>query len=214
VLYIAEMSRFPKWPWALAAFAAVSLLLAGFASGCGSGEDEPSTPSGTASSPLAGGGGSGGPGGVDAQPGSPHQAPDETRDAEPGTVSPSRPGDDEGQRRAAKPEHSQPQRPSRVEEGATVRAYADSCLEQFSRATCAEMAKPAEAPSQRIEEPDDCLQVMSRDECEALVAAQQAARYGESVNLEECIENPTPRCEEVLRSVLEAQEAASPNAVR
>lgn len=71
-----------------------------------------------------------------------------------------------------------------------------------------EMAKAPETPSRRFEEPSDCLKAMSREQCEALAAAEKGG-HGESVNLEECIDNPTPRCEEVLRPVYEEQVAAS-----
>jgi len=72
------------------------------------------------------------------------------------------------------------------------------------------MAKPPKGRSVRVDEPADCLKAMSRKQCEELVAAQRAAQgNGEPVNFEECMKNPTPHCEEVLRPVYEEQAAAS-----
>jgi hypothetical protein len=52
---------------------------------------------------------------------------------------------------------------------------------------------------------------MSRETCEAMFAAQKAAaeRPDESVNVDECLQNPTPRCEAVLGRIVEEQYAAS-----
>jgi hypothetical protein len=56
----------------------------------------------------------------------------------------------------------------------------------------------------------DCLRVMSRENCEALLSAQKAAaeQSHDPVNVEDCMRNPTPRCEEVLKQVFEEQRAA------
>lgn len=58
-----------------------------------------------------------------------------------------------------------------------------------------------------MEKPNDCLEVMSRAQCKALLAAQQAAAESENepVNVERCLEDPTPRCREVLESMAEDQ---------
>ena len=75
------------------------------------------------------------------------------------------------------------------------------------------MAKLAKTPSERIDEPRDCVKAMSKKACEEILSAQQATQDdGESVNLEECIDNPNPRCEEALRTALDAQLAASHDA--
>jgi hypothetical protein len=50
---------------------------------------------------------------------------------------------------------------------------------------------------------------MSRAECEEVLAAQRAAaEAGASIDVRECVQHPTPRCEEILRPILEAQRAA------
>jgi hypothetical protein len=62
-----------------------------------------------------------------------------------------------------------------------------------------------------MNETGDCLQTMSRADCEALLTAQKAAaqRSGTPVNVDDCMRNPTPRCEEVLSQMFEEQRAAS-----
>lgn len=67
------------------------------------------------------------------------------------------------------------------------------------------------ADSQPMNEPRDCLEVMSRADCEALLAAQKAAveRPDSSVSVDECRRHPTPRCEAVLGRMFEEQYAAS-----
>jgi hypothetical protein len=68
----------------------------------------------------------------------------------------------------------------------------------------------SKTPSTRIDEPGDCLKVMSRKECEELLSTQRAEReHDGSVNPEECVDNPTPECEAALRPILEAQRAAA-----
>jgi hypothetical protein len=59
--------------------------------------------------------------------------------------------------------------------------------------------------------PGDCEATMSQAACEAMLGAQKAAaeNAGTPVNVEECIENPTPRCEAVLGQMFEAQRSAS-----
>lgn len=73
------------------------------------------------------------------------------------------------------------------------------------------MAHPPAAV--RMTKPSDCLEVASRAECQALVAAQAAAEQaGESVNVQQCISDPTPQCEAALRQIVENQNAASQRA--
>lgn len=197
------MSRFSGRSHVLAACAGALLLLAGFAIGCGSGDDEPPQPAAVAESPAIGG-----PKAVERQPDTTRPV----RDAGAEKAPPSRPvgGTGKAPNKAGGPP---PQRTSRGGGSATVRAEANSCVERFGRATCAAMAKPAGAPSRSVEEPADCMRVKTQSECEELAAAQESARrHDESVNVEKCIENPTPHCEEVLRPVLEAQ-GATPRGV-
>jgi hypothetical protein len=98
-------------------------------------------------------------------------------------------------------------------DGDDARRLAKICPRGLTRAECRSVVKQLAkaSPSHRMNEPRDCLEVMSRDECEALARALADARTG-SVNVEECVRNPTPHCEEVLGPVLEAQYAASQEA--
>jgi hypothetical protein len=70
-----------------------------------------------------------------------------------------------------------------------------------------EVAEKDGSSAPPMEKPNDCLEVMSRAQCEALLAAQQAAAESgnKPVNIERCLEDPTPRCREVLESMAEDQ---------
>jgi hypothetical protein len=58
--------------------------------------------------------------------------------------------------------------------------------------------------------PSDCTEVMSRSQCEAFFAAAHSASesQGEVFSPEECMQNPTPQCQEQLQAVFEAAAAA------
>lgn len=102
-----------------------------------------------------------------------------------------------------------------VTRGTTGNAAVETCLEHLGRATCVEMAQQDKASSRRVDGPRDCLKTMSKEECEAVLSAQQAARgRDESVDLEKCVDNPTPKCEAVLRPILEAQRSGGESADR
>ena len=82
----------------------------------------------------------------------------------------------------------------------------------MSDADCAAHIRAMSEPphSLAMTSPRDCLKVSTQAECEALVSAQAAAvqEAGVSVNVEECIQTPTPQCEAVLRRAIETQYAA------
>jgi hypothetical protein len=59
-----------------------------------------------------------------------------------------------------------------------------------------------------LNDPEDCTQTRSEEECETDLRAQKAAEDTYSVDVEECLDNPTPRCEAVLRPFFERQQAA------
>jgi hypothetical protein len=182
----------------------VLLIAAGLAGGCGSGDDEPSAVEGSAGGSLDIGDGTGAD---DAR----HRAGGQARDTEAAATRADRLSDGD-LRRTGNPSRSQ--RHVRQGHGTAkeeiLSKAASYCLEHFSRATCVEMAKPPKGRSVRFDEPADCLKAMSRKQCEELAAAQRAAQgNGEGVDVDECMENPTPHCEEVLRPVYEEQAAAS-----
>ncbi|HEX5713706.1 MAG TPA: hypothetical protein VFX85_10370 [Solirubrobacterales bacterium] len=97
---------------------------------------------------------------------------------------------------------------------ATVRAAAEHCPPGLDLASCETLVKGAKqsegSPSYPVTAPDDCLKAMSREECEALYAAQKqaASANGVSVGVEECLARPTPECEAVLRPIFERQREA------
>lgn len=59
-----------------------------------------------------------------------------------------------------------------------------------------------------LNDPEDCTQTRSKQECERDLRAQKAAEDTYSVDVEECLADPTPRCEAVLRPLFEQQQAA------
>jgi hypothetical protein len=94
--------------------------------------------------------------------------------------------------------------------GIGARKLAKICPRDLSRAECKsvvrDLAEPS--PSHTMDTPRDCLAVMSKEECESMAKAVTGTPTGGSVNVEECVKNPTPHCEEVLGPVLEAMHAA------
>ena len=91
-----------------------------------------------------------------------------------------------------------------------ARKLAKICPQGLSRAECESVARglAEPSPSHAMDGPRDCLAAMSKEECESLAKAVTGAPTGGSVNVEECVKNPTPHCEEVLGPVLEALHAA------
>ncbi len=70
------------------------------------------------------------------------------------------------------------------------------------------LAAKGKSTGSAVNEPGDCTQAMSEEECERTLKAQKASEGNYSVDVEECLANPTPRCEEVLRPLFEQQQAA------
>lgn len=104
--------------------------------------------------------------------------------------------------------------------GTSHRHAAEACPDGLTRAQCkslvAEIEQQKSSGSPSLNDPRDCIDVMSREECEAMLAAQQAAMRaaGHPIVLEDCLAHPTPACKAALESVLEAQYAASQKASR
>ena len=122
----------------------------------------------------------------------------------------------EGSGQPARPQAGGPAHGGRHAIG--VKAKKD-CPSGLSAAQCGALAeafvKAKEGGSPHpLSEPRDCLQVMSRENCEAMLAAQAAAAESShsSVGVDECLQNPTPRCEAVLGQMFEEQYAASQEA--
>lgn len=194
----------------------VTLLLGAVAIGCGSSEDSSSgeMPSGGAAAAATGK--------EKEAPSSATQAPDSTAR-----------GADSSQKSRSGHSEDSPARPdsSKRADGASSGAgsqTADSgpghrrawghkaagdCPDGLSAAECGALveaygqAKAKGADATTLESPRDCLAVMSRGECEAMLGAQKAAAEaaGTPIIVEECMRNPTPRCEEALKQMFESQ---------
>jgi hypothetical protein len=112
-------------------------------------------------------------------------------------------------RGAAPPEDSAgPAREAKIE-----RKLKESCPPDVDAASCEAMvegflATQGKSSSHPVEKPGDCTRSMSREECEATLRAQKESEGNYSVDVEECLADPTPRCEEVLRPLFEQQRAA------
>jgi hypothetical protein len=94
------------------------------------------------------------------------------------------------------------------------RVAAKHCPKGIDLAQCKALVEGSkqtqDSPSYVVAEPSDCVKAMGQAECEATYAAQKAAAEsaGESVDVQECLRNPTPRCEAILRPVFEAAKEA------
>lgn len=88
-----------------------------------------------------------------------------------------------------------------------------SCPPDVDKASCEALVDgfidaKGKSKGREVNGPEDCAQAMSREQCEATLKAQRASEGTYSVDVEECLDNPTPRCEEVLRPLFEQQQAA------
>jgi hypothetical protein len=184
--------------WLRKTIVGATLLSLVLVAGCGSGTDHPTTASGL---------GAAGEGGR--APGARVQAEEPRSDGSTGPTAAAKaePARDGGRKRREEKSPARPANDHRSSNASSAEIEAArGCLDHFSRSTCAEMESRAEAPSTRVEKPSDCLKTMSKGECEKLLTSQQsAAADDDSVDLEKCLKNPTPKCEAALRPILEAQ---------
>lgn len=189
--------------------AAIAVLLLAFAvSGCGSSDGgdatTPTAAEGAASGPTGGGSGA-----DESGPDSGEEAKKSKARSDSGKTAD---GKSEKEKTGAKQgdEGSGDSRSAEVK-----RKLAKACPQGMDEKTCRRYieaslaAKEGDSNTTRVSGPEDCVEVMSRAECEELLAQQkQAEEESSTVNTEECMKNPTPRCEEVLREDLERQQAA------
>lgn len=186
------------------AIAAAAVLLAG----CGSGNDA-TTANGEPGAGVAAAGGMeshGTPAQPDRGPvdGAGKQRREDGADAKQG-----RSEDKKASRGPAQPEDtSRPARRAKIE-----RKLKESCPPDVDEASCEAMvegflASRGKSTGHAVEKPSDCTRSMSKEECEATLRAQKESEGNYSVDVEECLANPTPRCEEVLRPLFEQQRAA------
>ena len=93
------------------------------------------------------------------------------------------------------------------------RKLKEHCPPDADKASCEALvegflAAKGESSGHAVNEPGECTQAMSEEECERTLKAQKASEGNYSVDVEECLADPTPRCEEVLRPLFEQQQAA------
>jgi hypothetical protein len=91
-----------------------------------------------------------------------------------------------------------------------VHSHAGRCPSGFSREQCEALVASSAptAPSHTLETPEDCLQVMSKNACEELFAAEKNAQAaaGASISLEQCLaDRSRAQCEAQLQALLESQ---------
>jgi len=97
--------------------------------------------------------------------------------------------------------------------GENLPGAAASACPAGSRAQCKALAeaesKVRHSHSYEMAKPRDCLQVMSRAECEAIIdSGGTDGRQISAAAVRECLRHPNPHCEEQLKPILEAQYAA------
>jgi hypothetical protein len=93
------------------------------------------------------------------------------------------------------------------------RKLEEECPPNADDASCEAMvegfiADRGHSKGKPLNHPEDCTQTRSKEECETDLRAQKAAEGTYSVDVEECLDDPTPRCEAVLRPLFERQQAA------
>jgi hypothetical protein len=93
------------------------------------------------------------------------------------------------------------------------RKLKEHCPPDADKASCEVLvegflAAKGKSAGHAVDEPGECTQAMSEEECERTLKAQKASEGNYSVDVEECLADPTPRCEEVLRPLFEQQQAA------
>jgi hypothetical protein len=181
--------------------------LAAVAVGCGSGDDagvgESSTEE-TSASGTAGGA---------AQPSATAEKPKPSQ--RPQTQQPqARPGASGKSGASNSTDAQQTAKPTPAHRRALGRRAAKDCPAGLSAEQCGALVEAYGAARganpTTLNGPGDCRQVMSQADCEAMLTAQKEAAEaaGTPLSVEECIQNPTPRCEETLRPMFEEQQAA------
>jgi hypothetical protein len=102
-----------------------------------------------------------------------------------------------------------PKQQAAIEEEAVKHCPAGTDLPQC-KALVEGAKQSTKTRSFEVKEPEDCLEAMSKSDCEATYAAQKEAAEatGESVDVQACLKSPTPKCEAILRPLFEQQQAA------
>jgi hypothetical protein len=219
VVYICRVSRFARRSRGQAKYVAAPLILVSMlgagAIGCGSGQHS-DTREGAGRESSGEGTSTGTPGAVAEAPpaaagdkSSPRQSGSERR-----TSGESREHSQDGGREAA----SDASGTAAAKRRALGRKAAEDCPSGIDAAQCGMLveasAKEGESDPHALNEPRNCAEAMSQSNCESMLAAQKAAaeRSAAPVSVDECVRNPTPRCEAMLGPMFEEQRAASQEA--
>lgn len=212
--------RRDRWVSPLAALA----LSAAIVSGCGSAEDEGAAPPAVATPSASTGAGNGtaqeseaiGRGGRGHGATSRGGGAESSRHgAKRAVAGPTPPHNAQGQVGAGADRGSSGSPHSGVDgarEGGTRVASSNSgrCPSGVSRAECEGIAEQVgETPSTSVSSPEDCVKAIGREACERLLEVESAAKGGPSIDIKDCLERPTPRCEAALAPILEAERTAS-----
>ena len=93
----------------------------------------------------------------------------------------------------------------------TANSNSGRCPSGVSRAECEVIAEQvSDTPSYSVSSVEDCVKAIGKEGCERLLETERASQGGSpSIDVNECLKNPTPRCEAALRPILEAEQAAS-----
>ena len=96
-------------------------------------------------------------------------------------------------------------------DGRTASSNSGRCPSGVSRSQCEVIAEQvSDTPSYAVSSVEDCVKAIGKEGCERLLEVERAAQGGSpSIDVNECLQNPTPRCEAALRPILEAEQAAS-----
>jgi hypothetical protein len=93
-----------------------------------------------------------------------------------------------------------------------IRKLRKHCPKNVGSKACTAMvesfvaAQGTEAKS--LNSPEECVASRGKAECEEILRQQSEAAGGESVNVQECLANMTPKCEEILRPYFESRQAS------
>ncbi len=97
--------------------------------------------------------------------------------------------------------------------GGSRTASSDSgrCPAGVSRRECEAIAEQvSDTPSYSVSSVEDCVKAIGKEGCERLLETETASQGGSpSIDVNECLKNPTPPCEAALRPILEGEQAAS-----
>jgi hypothetical protein len=97
-------------------------------------------------------------------------------------------------------------------EGASRLGVSNSgrCPSGLSRSECEAIAEQVgNTPSHPASSVEECVKAIGKEQCERLLQNESATRNGgPSIDAKACLEHPTPRCEEALAPILEAEREA------